>query len=65
MKKMTIILRIKEGTSRQALEPEKVHSTDEFVIVASLVTMCYIYRLAFSLSNVIKQAGRQAGRQKF
>ena len=44
---------------RQTSEPEKAHSTGDFVIVAKFgdhVLCC----LASSLSNVIRQVGRQA-----
>ena len=34
IKKMTIITQIKDMKGRQTLEPEKAHSTGEFVIVA-------------------------------
>ena len=60
MKKMTVFLKIKKeqgAVGRQTSEPEKTHSTGEFVIVAKFgehVVCC----LAFSLSNVIGQAGR-------
>jgi len=52
--------RKKQGAEgRQTSEPEKAHSTGEFVIVAKFGdhVLC---RLAFSLLNVIRQAGRQA-----
>jgi len=44
---------------RQASEPEKVHPTGEYVIVAKFGDH-ELRRLASSLSNVIRQAGRQA-----
>ena len=59
---MTIILKIKEGTRRRGqanLEPEKAHSTGELVIVAKFGDHA-LRHLASSLSNVIRQAGRQA-----
>ena len=43
-------------------EPEKVHPTGKFVIVAKFGDHT-LRRLASSLSNVIRQADRQAGRQ--
>ena len=59
MKKMIIILKLKEGAKgRQTLEPEKAHSTGEFVIVAKFGDHV-LSRLASSLSNVIRQVGRQ------
>ena len=58
-KKMTIILKIKRRNKVQrAIKLEKAHSTGEFVIVAKFgdhVLRC----LASSLSNVIRQAGKQ------
>ena len=63
-KKITIILKIKEGTRRRRQtisKPEKVHSTGEFVIVAKFgdhVLRC----LASSVSNMIGQAGRLASK---
>ena len=44
---------------RQTLDHEKAHSTGEFVIVAKFGDHV-LSRLASSLSNLIKQAGRQA-----
>jgi len=41
------------------LEPEKVHPTGEFVTVAKFGDHV-LRRLASNLSNVIRQAGRQA-----
>ena len=53
--------RNKQGTEgRQTSEPE--HPTGEFVIVAKFGDRV-LRRLASSLSNVIRQAGRQVGRQ--
>ena len=51
--------RKKQGTEgRQTLEPEKAHPTGEFVIVAKFGDHV-LHRLASSLSNVIRQVGRQ------
>jgi len=64
-KKTTETLKIKEGTRRRGqtnVEPEKAHSTGEFVIVTKFGNH-ELRRLASSLSNVIRQAGRQVGRQ--
>ena len=59
--KKTIILKIKkeEGAEgRKTAEPEKAHSSGEFAIVVEFSdhVLCH---LASSLSNVIRQAGRQ------
>ena len=43
-------------------EPEKAHSTGEFVIVAK-VGDHVLRRLASSLLNVIRRAGRQADKK--
>ena len=43
------------------MEPEKAHPTGEFVIVAKFGDRV-LRRLASSLSNVIRQAGRQANK---
>ena len=59
MKKMTKQKKEQGAEGRQTSEPEKAHSTGDFVIVAKFgdhVLCC----LASSLSNVIKQVGRQA-----
>ena len=54
--------RKKQGTEvRQTSEPEKAHPTGEFVIVAKFGDHV-LRHLASSLSNVIRQAGRQAGK---
>ena len=51
--------RKKQGAEgRQTSEPEKAHPTREFVIVAKFGD-CVLRRLASSLSNVIRQVGRQ------
>jgi len=52
-KKMTIILKIKkeQAEDRQISEPEKAHSTGEFVIVAKFGDHV-LRHLASSLSNV-------------
>ena len=51
--------RKKQGTEgRQTLEPEKPHPTGEFVIVAKFGDRV-LHGLASSLSNVIRQVGRQ------
>ena len=64
LKKMTTILKIKkeQGTGgSQTSEPEKAHSTGEFVIVVKFG--CHVLRrLAASLSIVIRQAGKQANK---
>jgi len=59
MKKMTITLRKEYGTEdRYSSEPQKAHRTGEFVIVAKFG--CHVLcHLAFRLSNVVRQAGRQ------
>jgi len=44
---------------RQTSEPEKAHPTGEFIIMAKFGDHV-LRRLASSLSNVIKQGGRQA-----
>ena len=60
-KKMTIFLKIRKeqgAEGRQTSEPEKAHPMGEFAIVAKYgdhVLRC----LASSLSNVIRQVGRQ------
>ena len=54
---MALILKIKEEQGvegRQTLEPEKAHSTSGFAIVAKFGDHV-LSRLAFSLSNVIRQ----------
>jgi len=56
---MTIILKVEQGAEgKQTLEPEKAHSTGDFVIVAKFGDHV-LRRLASSLSNVIRQVGRQ------
>ena len=51
--------RNKQGAEgRQTSEPEKAHPTGEFVIVAKFGDRV-LRRLASSLSNVIRQVGRQ------
>ena len=60
-KKMTIFLKIKGTEGRQTSEPEKAYPTGEFVIVAKFGDRVS-RRLASSLSNVIRQAGK-VGRQ--
>ena len=51
--------RKKQGAEgRQTSEPEKAHPTGEFVIVAKFGDHV-LRRLASSLSNVIRQVGRQ------
>ena len=60
-KKMTIILKKKKQQgveSRLTLELEKTHSTSKFVIVAKFGGHV-LHHLVSSLSNVIRQAGRQ------
>ena len=58
-KKMTIILKKEQGVeSRQTLELEKAHSIGEFVIVAKFGGHL-LHHLVSSLSNVIRQVGRQ------
>ena len=58
---MTIILKIKkeQAEGRQTSEPEKAHSTGEFVIVAKFGDHV-LHHLAFSLSNVIRQADKNS-----
>jgi len=63
MKKMTIILKMKEGTRSRgqtnfALESEKVHSTGEIVIVAKF-GYHVLHCLASNLLNVIRLVGRK------
>ena len=55
---MTTILKIKAAEGQQTSEPEKAHSTGEFVIFAKFGdhVLCL---LASSLSNVIRQVHRQ------
>jgi len=48
---------IKRSEGRQTVEPEKAHSTGEFIIVAKFGDHV-LRRLASSLLNVIRQAGR-------
>ena len=60
MKKMTITLKIKEGTRRRGqtnVGPQKTHFTGEFVIVAKFGDHV-LRRLTSSLSNVIRKADR-------
>ena len=66
MKKMTIILKIQSAEGKQTSEPEKAHSTGEFVIVTTELGNHVLCRFASSLSNVIivRQAGSYVGRQK-
>ena len=57
---MTIILKMEQGAEgKQTLEPEKAHSTGDFVIVAKFGdhVLCH---LASSLSNVIRQADKNS-----
>ena len=56
-KKTTITIKMKRRNKgaevRQTSEPEKAHSTDEFVIVAKFGDHVLLH-LAFNLSNVIR-----------
>ena len=49
----------KGAEGRQTLKPEKAHLTSDYVIVAKFVPDHVLHRLVSSLSNVIKQVGRQ------
>ena len=58
IKKMTITIKIKEGIRRRgqySLEPEKVHPTGEFVIVAKFGGYVLHHLASCRLANVIRQ----------